>query len=154
MSEALAIRPLESADLAPVVSIEDSVYPTPWHIEHFAEIVDLPGGLGLVACVDRGEVIGYAVGWVAADEAELANIAVVAEHRRKGVGSALLSAMWAAALERGARRMYLEVRGSNRDALRFYAHHGFERVGRRSGYYSRPREDAVVMAVDLVDTEG
>ncbi|MEJ2152487.1 MAG: ribosomal-protein-alanine N-acetyltransferase RimI, partial [Gemmatimonadota bacterium] len=62
--------------------------------------------------------------------------------------------IWAAARERGARRMYLEVRKSNRDAQRFYGHYGFEQVGRRAGYYSRPREDAVVMAVDLVEREG
>lgn len=136
------------------MSIEKSIYATPWHIEHFAEIVDLPGGLGLIACVDSEEVIGYAVGWVAADEAELANIAVVAERRRQGVGSRLLRAISAAARKRGARRMYLEVRRSNRDGQRFYAHHGFDRVGRRTGYYSRPQEDAVVMAVDLVEREG
>ena len=154
MSTVLAIRALKSGDLAPVVSIEESIYATPWHIEHFAEIVDLPGGLGLVACVDPGEVVGYAVGWVAADEAELANIAVVAERRGQGVGGRLLSAIWAAARERGAGRMYLEVRKSNRDAQRFYADHGFEQVGHRAGYYSGPREDAVVMAVDLVEREG
>ncbi len=154
MSTVLAIRALESGDLAPVVSIEESIYATPWHTEHFAEIVDLPGGLGLVACVDPGEVVGYAIGWVAADEAELANIAVVAERRGQGVGGRLLSAIWAAARERGAGRMYLEVRKSNRDAQRFYAHHGFEQVGHRAGYYSGPREDAVVMAVDLVEREG
>ncbi len=153
MSAALTIRSLKSGDLGPVVSIEESIYATPWHIEHFAEIVDLPSGLGLVACVDPGEVIGYAVGWVAADEAELANIAVVAERRGQGVGGRLLSAIWTAARERGARRMYLEVRKSNRDAQRFYGHHGFERVGRRAGYYSGPREDAVVMAVDLIERE-
>lgn len=153
MSAALTIRSLKSGDLAPVLSIEESIYARPWHIEHFAEIVDLPGGLGLVACIDPGEVIGYAVGWVAADEAELANIAVVAERRGQGVGGRLLCAMWAAARERGARRMYLEVRKSNRGAQRFYGHYGFERVGRRAGYYSGPREDAVVMAVDLIDRE-
>ena len=154
MSAALTIRPLRGGDLVPVLSIEESIYATPWHIEHFAEIVDLPGGLGLVACVDPGEVVGYAVGWVAADEAELANIAVVAERRGQGVGGRLLRAIWAEARERGARRMYLEVRKSNRDAQRFYGYHGFERVGRRAGYYSGPREDAVVMAVDLVEREG
>ncbi|MCK5440004.1 MAG: ribosomal protein S18-alanine N-acetyltransferase [Gemmatimonadetes bacterium] len=154
MSTALTINPLRKGDLTSVVSIEKSVYATPWNIEHFAEIVDLPCGLGLIACVDPGEVIGYAVGWVAADEAELANIAVVAEQRGQGVGGRLLREISVTARSRGADRMYLEVRRSNRDAQRFYANHGFDRVGRRSGYYSGPREDAVVMAVDLVKREG
>jgi len=154
LSPALTINPLRKGDLASVVSIERSIYASPWHIEHFAEIVDLPGGLGLIACVDPGEVIGYALGWVAADEAELANIAVVAERRGQGVGGRLLREIATTARSQGADRMYLEVRRSNRDAQRFYANHGFDRVGRRAGYYSGPREDAVVMAVDLVEREG
>ena len=42
-----------------------------------------------------------------------------------------------------------EVRASNRVALEMYERSGFEKVGRRSGYYERPREDALVLALTL-----
>ncbi|HUP01238.1 MAG TPA: ribosomal protein S18-alanine N-acetyltransferase [Gemmatimonadota bacterium] len=146
------VRPLAAADLPSVLSLERSVYPTPWRTEHFARILDGPGGIGWVAAIRRGEIVGYAVGWVAADEAELANIAVVAERRKAGIGGRLLAVFRDAARARGARRLYLEVRASNRSARSFYEAHGFQLVGRRPAYYSRPREDALVMAVDLPGT--
>jgi ribosomal-protein-alanine N-acetyltransferase len=147
----LEIRPLRHADLRSVLSLERSIYPAPWRTEHFAQVIDLPGGMGWVATALTGEVLGYAVGWVAADEAELANIAVAIDWRRRGVGRRLVETVRQAASELGARRLYLEVRASNGAAQSFYAGLGFEVVGRRPGYYSRPREDALVMAVDLVE---
>jgi ribosomal-protein-alanine N-acetyltransferase len=49
----------------------------------------------------------------------------------------------------GATRMYLEVRVSNEVAQTFYRARGFTVTGHRREYYSRPREDALTMAVDL-----
>lgn len=102
----------------------------------------------------RREVIGYAIGWVVADEAELANLGVAVRARRQGVGRRLVEAVVAAARERGGRRLYLEVRESNVAAVELYRSLGFQTVGRRSRYYARPSEDARVMAVDLTTTVG
>jgi ribosomal-protein-alanine N-acetyltransferase len=41
------------------------------------------------------------------------------------------------------------VRVSNEQARRFYERLGFGLVGRRTGYYRHPREDALAMGVDL-----
>lgn len=143
------VRPLRAADLAAVMRIERSVYPSPWPEEHLARIVALPGAIGRVAELGGGEIVGYALGWVAADEAELANIAVAPPHRRTGIGHRLLESMREAAAGLGATRMYLEVRASNQVAQAFYRARGFTVTGRRRQYYSRPREDALTMAVDL-----
>ena len=149
----LRVRPLRPADLAEVLTLERSVYPSPWPEEHLARIVALPGGIGRVAELEGGGVVGYALGWVAADEAELANIAVAPPYRRSGVGNRLLESMREAAGALGATRMYLEVRVSNEIAQAFYSSRGFTVTGRRREYYSRPREDALTMAVDLTHEE-
>lgn len=143
------VRQLRPSDLAEVLTLERSVYPSPWPEEHLARIVALPGAIGRVAELEGSGVIGYALGWVAADEAELANIAVAPRHRRSGVGHRLLESMREAAAGLGATRMYLEVRVSNDVAQAFYRSRGFTVTGRRREYYSRPREDALTMAVDL-----
>jgi ribosomal-protein-alanine N-acetyltransferase len=86
---------------------------------------------------------------VAADEAELADLAVAAEFRGQGLGTGLVHAFAREAGVRGARRMYLEVRASNAGAQRLYERLGFSVVGRRTGYYQRPREDAIAMGAEL-----
>ncbi len=87
----------------------------------------------------EGEVAGFAV-WqeLPGGEAELLNLAVAPGARRRGAGRALVEAM-----ER--RRVWLEVRASNEEAIRFYEALGFERRGVRRAYYRDPVEDAVVM---------
>jgi len=55
----------------------------------------------------------------------------------------------------GADTVFLEVRPSNRTALRLYDSLGFNQVGLRRGYYpsDKGREDAIIMArlVDDID---
>jgi ribosomal-protein-alanine acetyltransferase len=95
---------------------------------------------------DGATVVGYAVAWFAADEAELANLAVAASARGRGVGALLLDAVLAEAAHRGAATVYLEVRESNAAARRLYASRSFAEVGRRRRYYHNPAEDALVLA--------
>ena len=65
------------------------------------------------------------------------------------LGSALLDDALRQATRRGVSRLYLEVRESNEAARAMYAAWGFDTVGRRRGYYERPREDALVLVRDL-----
>jgi ribosomal-protein-alanine N-acetyltransferase len=70
----------------------------------------------------------------AADEEELLLIAVIPDHRGRGVGTTLLQRFIAAAEERGAARLFLEMRDGN-PAESLYRRAGFEPVGRRRNYY-------------------
>jgi ribosomal-protein-alanine N-acetyltransferase len=97
------------------------------------------------------EVVGYILVWFAADEAELANIAVAPAMRGQGVAAALLDEALASAGHRGTARMFLEVRDSNVRARELYESRGFEEVGRRRRYYRRPVEDALILRRTLGD---
>lgn len=94
---------------------------------------------------ERGAVLGYTVGLLAADEAEVLNIAVDPPARGKGVGAALLEGMLEELRRAGARSVFLEVRRSNEAAIRLYRRSGFEILGARPDYYRQPREDALTM---------
>jgi ribosomal protein S18 acetylase RimI-like enzyme len=48
--------------------------------------------------------------------------------------------------ERGARKMFLEVRVSNAPARALYRRLGFVETGRRKNYYAEEQEDALTMA--------
>ena len=99
----------------------------------------------LVAVADGGDVAGYAIAHAAADEGEILNLGVSPAHRRCGVGSQLVRAMIAALAARGVRAVYLEVRESNVAARELYDRLGFREMGRRSRYYRRPVEDAILL---------
>ncbi len=68
------------------------------------------------------------------DEEELLLFAIAPEHRRKGLGAALLTNVIANAQARGISRLFLEMRQNN-PAGRLYAGFGFRTVGVRPGYY-------------------
>jgi ribosomal-protein-alanine N-acetyltransferase len=93
----------------------------------------------------NGQICGFLVARITGDEAEILNAAVDPAHRRKGIGSALLTTAISSAQAQNAKTIYLEVRESNSAAVSFYQRHGFEKTAQRRGYYSSPTENAVVM---------
>jgi len=78
-------------------------------------------------------------------EAEIENLAVVTEARRRGLGAALCVAGLEAAIAAGAQAIELEMRAGNTAALGLYERLGFVQTGRRAGYYANPPEDAVLL---------
>lgn len=90
-------------------------------------------------------VVGFAGIMVIIDEAELLNIAVSSEYRENGIGQMLIDHMLAEAKKHSAGRILLEVRKSNNPARHLYEKNGFTAFAERKGYYSNPKEDAVIM---------
>lgn len=138
------IRRMAPADVEAVMAIERSVFSVPWTPATFRSLLRRDGACAWVAEAGAA-VVGYAVVWAVLDEAELGNVAVAASHRRRGVATRLVGEAMEWLEARGVREVFLEVRASNESARRLYGSVGFEAVGRRPGYYSRPREDALVL---------
>ena len=126
-----------------VHAIEQASFTDPWSVRDFRECV-ASDVLFLVATAGAG-VDGYVIAQDAADEGEILNLAVAPARHRGGIGRALVEDVLAALAERGARQVFLEVRESNTAARALYAALGFAEVGRRSRYYRRPVEDAIVL---------
>jgi len=144
------VRRMRAADLPEVMLIERRSFSAPWEESTFRGLMRRPSAALLVAELDE-KVAGYSVLWFAADESELGDIAVSPELRGVGIGRRLLRECLRVAAGRGARSVYLEVREANAVARRLYATDGFSVVGVRKGYYTEPREDAIVMRLDLHD---
>ncbi|MBC7985558.1 MAG: ribosomal protein S18-alanine N-acetyltransferase [Sphingomonadaceae bacterium] len=108
-------------------------------------------GVWLILAREEARPAGFALARMIADEAELLLIAVRPALRRRGIGRRLLDNMVAIARERGAARLYLEMRGDN-DAEALYLAAGFACVGRRRDYYRGGRGerfDALTLALNL-----
>lgn len=104
----------------------------PWSAAEFADLLAAPGA------VLAGDGRAFALGRVAADEAEVLMVATDPDHRRRGLASAALAALEAEAALGGAARAVLEVAEDNHAARGLYASRGYAPVGCRSGYYVRP----------------
>ena len=90
------------------------------------------------------EIVGFGAAQVVLDEGEILTLAVAQEMRGARLGARLLDALLDFAIERGAARVFLEVRPSNAAARALYARRGFSEVGRRRAYY-RDGEDALIL---------
>jgi ribosomal-protein-alanine N-acetyltransferase len=104
--------------------------------------------LSPAAAAPEEPILGFMGVWFMVDEAHVSSIAVRVSHRRMGVGEHLVLAGLDLAIDRNAEFMTLEVRASNAAAVALYAKCGFTEVGRRKGYYSDNKEDAVLMTAE------
>lgn len=82
-------------------------------------------------------------------EGDLNDIAVTQSCRRKGLAASLMREALSLAAEEGISRYTLEVRESNETAIRFYESFGFQKVGMRKNYYSKPMENALLYRLEL-----
>lgn len=141
------IRRMSQEDVSSIAELEQAAYEFPWSAGIFRDCL-LAGYTARTVELD-GEVAGYSVMSVAAGEAHLLNICLAPRLRGTGLGRRLLGHMLDAAREAGAECVYLEVRPSNRDAMRLYQAAGFEVIGVRQGYYRAAggNEDAVVLVL-------
>ena len=92
-------------------------------------------------CVTEPDV-GYALGRISFDEAELYRIAVLPEKRRSHAGVGLLDRFVGLCSERGAAKIFLEVRSKNVPAIKMYEQYGFVLISVRKNYYGD--DDALI----------
>lgn len=148
MAAPCQIRPATPVDVPRLADLERRCFTDPWSPEGLREMVTASHVISLVADVE-GTVVGYVMTRWAADTAEILNLAVAPEDRRKGVASRLLDAVLDRLSGRSVREVYLEVRESNRAARALYEGRGFGVAGMRRAYYRCPTEDALVLRLPL-----
>ena len=144
---------LAAADLAAITRIHAASFDDAWSTPMLRRIVAMPGAGGIVARDGIGdEVVGFALSRIAGGECEILSLAVDPEHRRRGIGRALLVAAIDWATLAHATAVFLEVAEDNTAARQLYAAHGFKAVGRRPDYYKLKDgtlADAITMRRDL-----
>ncbi len=141
---AVPVRAATESDLDAVVAIERASFSDPWSRGSFRALVGA-AHVYFPVVTSGTELDAFAIALFAADEGELANLAVAPASRGRGRGARLLDDVLAVAAVRGARTVWLEVRESNVAARALYGSRGFMEVGRRRRYYDDPVEDALVL---------
>jgi ribosomal-protein-alanine N-acetyltransferase len=141
---AVEIRRLSIGDLPEIEAIEQRAYRTPWSRSMFAS--ELAKGTSIcLGAFEGDQLVGYIVNSRYVDAWHVMNVAVDPEYQRRGIATRLLERLFELTDEDDGRGYTLEVRVSNREAIRLYEKLGFERHGIRRGYYTDNREDALIM---------
>lgn len=139
----MKLVPMAEEHLEKLVELEQICFSDPWSRASLEEELENSVAVFFTA-MEGEEILGYAGMHCVLGECYLDNIAVFPDHRRKGVGKALLLGMEEEAKQRQGEFITLEVRVSNRGAIMLYESLGYEKVGRRKNYYGKPREDALI----------
>lgn len=140
-------------DIPDLVEMERLAFSIPWTAEAFRHELDFNDNACYIGLVYDERLIGYCGMWIILDEAHITNVAIRPEFRGMGFGFHLMTYVMAVAHVHGADHMTLEVRPSNRSALRLYRKLGFAHVGTRPRYYPDDLEDAWIMWVKLNDDD-
>ena len=129
-----------------IAKLEAQCFSDPWSEESVLSHIHSDSGLAL-SILHGEDTVAYLLASLVfgAGEGELYRICVDHDHRRLGLGNALMRALDAVSREVGVRDLYLEVRASNAPAINCYQKSMWETVGTRKNYYKNPTEDAVLM---------
>lgn len=144
----MKIRKCKYEDILAVSELEKECFKgESWSFGTIASAFENPS-YEMVVAEEDGEILGYGCTCTTLDTCDLENVLVAEEYRRGGVGRAIVVALLDNAKERGALKVFLEVRVSNSAALRLYLSCGFKGVHARTRYYS-DGEDCLVMVREL-----
>lgn len=136
-----------------ILLMEQQCFSVPWtHEQLMAQLSDFMH-IFLAAEDENGRAVGYAGLMYVLDEGYISNVAVSPDRRREGIADMLLTELYERAKAKKLSFLTLEVRESNIPAQSLYKKHGYTEVGRRKAYYSRPKEDAVLMTCFLSEEE-
>ena len=145
----MKIVTMTNAHVEQVAALDAACFSVPWSLQSITAELSNPLALWLVAVLD-GKVVGYIGSQTVLDEADMMNLAVVAEYRGRGVGRLLAEALITALRDNGVRCITLEVRDSNEAAVGLYSSLGFTEIARRPNYYIKPKEDARILRKELL----
>lgn len=159
MESVIPIRRLARSDADSVLAIQSSCTElAQWSKRDYEDIANrgMAGWVAPLANNTQGNdglraepIVGFITARIAADEIEILNLGVAPDERRRGVAKALLQAALKWGTENQARRAFLEVRASNSAAIQFYEAFGFQSAGRRTNYYTSPKEDALQLSARI-----
>lgn len=142
--------PERAAELA---TLHARIFTPAWSENSIRDLLQHPASTSLVAVAGNPKAaVGFIIGQLAADEAEIISIGVAPDWQRFGLGAMLVEGLARAARRGEARKLFLEVAEDNVAALALYRKLGFDETGRRPRYYERPLSpavDALIMALAL-----
>ena len=127
-----------------VAQLEKLCFSDPWSEKSIASELDSSWSYWVVA-VEDGQVVGYIGSQSSYEQADIMNVAVHPDWRRRGIAESLIDCLVKELRTRNCMALMLEVRASNAPAIALYEKMEFHQVGLRKNYYRNPKEDALIL---------
>jgi ribosomal-protein-alanine N-acetyltransferase len=148
LAKGFLTRAAREEDVPVVAALEAEVFPDPWPAHLYMQEIGQPLRYQRVVYTEDGFLAAYLFACWQVDELHVLKVATHPLHEGKGLATALMAEAKIEAERSGAHGLVLEVRPSNRRALRLYRHLEYVVVGRRPRYYA-DGEDALVMTLGI-----
>lgn len=144
------ILKMKADDIEEVLKIQQESNLSYWSFEDYKGEIDREDSFSIVA-KNNNQTVGFLVARLIKVEncAELYNIGVDLNFRRKKVGEKLLESLVKYGFDNNLEKVFLEVRESNQTAIKFYLKNKFAVIGKRKNFYSNPTENAILMELNL-----
>jgi len=133
---------MEEKHIQDLLKVEEECFDSGFALETFNKELKNPLAYYVVA-VDGEIPVGYCGIWNVCGEAEVIDIGVFSEYRKRGIGKGLFEAVFQYMRENGVGTLNLEVREDNIPAISLYEKLGFDKVGVRKKYYDN-KIDAIL----------
>ena len=128
-----------------IAELEKENFSDGWSLKSLKEEINNPDAFYYAVRDDENNKIVAAAGMIVSiDTADIMNVSVKEEYRRKGLASILLEALFEEGKKRGVKDFTLEVRENNHAARKLYEKKGFVFEGIRPNFYSNPAEGAAI----------
>lgn len=137
--------PMNEKHIEGMAQIEEQCFNSGFAQKTFEKELENKFSIYVVAEEDE-KVLGYAGLWDVCGEADIINVGVHKDFRRRGIAYGMLEKLVKICDERDVSVINLEVRTSNIAARELYKKLGFSEFGIRKGYYDG-KEDAVLMRI-------
>ena len=102
----MQIRRMSEEDIAAVVKLEQQIFSSPWSKASIEKAYQLEENIYLVAEAE-GIIAGYCGIWTSFETADLCNIAVNPDYRRKGIAGEILEQAFQLCQQRRIEQMLL-----------------------------------------------
>lgn len=150
----MLIKTMTMEHVEAVAEIERQCFSQPWSQKSLEDSIQLEDTLFLICedCDAQGkkQVAGYVGAYLCSDIAEITNVAVSPEWRKRGCAMELIRTLQKSPALGTKEKILLDVRISNHPAIALYEKMGFEKIAQRKNFYEHPTEDAYTMQYSLI----
>ena len=112
-------RLMSEGDIKQVAAIEKEIFSLPWSEKSFLDSLKNENTVYIVAEI-KDEIVAYCGAYISFEEADISNVAVKKNFRRKNVAENMLNKLFYECGKKGVSDITLEVRETNVPAISLY----------------------------------